>query len=135
MIVLDFYPDWGHSPERFLEFIKVTAALSALHKHAEGLPGPDIDETELAQVFIATFKIDLGPYKHYAQLEREAALKIDLLAILNHMRDESRADDEFYDLVDEGQLQLSMETMLEEGFSEYKSRGIVNALRPYIDFV
>lgn len=135
MIVLDFYPDWGHSPERFLEFIKVLAGLSAAHGHAKDLMGVEVSEAELAAVFIEVFKVDLNPYKNFEQLSNEANISFDLVAIFMRMRDQNQADDEFYDLVDEGGLQLSTETILEEGFTEYKSRTIVNLLRPHIHFL
>lgn len=135
MIVLDFYPDWGHSPERFLEFIKVVAGLSAVHGQAAGLMGEGVNETELAGVFIEVFKVELKPYKNFEQLSKGASITVDLEAVLTSMRDQSQAEDEFYDLVDEGGLQLSTESILEEGFTEYKSRAIVNSLRPYIEFI
>lgn len=136
LMVLDFYPDWGHSAERFFEFIRALAAVSRLYeaenekKYASADPA---DEEQIAAVFKNVFGLDLRPYDSYAAWAQQSP-DFNFPVELRRMQQQSHMEDMERDMMEVPGVRPSIETILEEGFKEYQKREIVEKLRPYILF-
>lgn len=135
-MVLDAYPDWGHSPERFAEFIRVIMGCWKMHAERKGLGESAIlgTEMELGEIFLSVFSVDLQPYENFDKLLEQTADKFNLPAVLEGMKMASEADDHFYKLVESGQASQDVESIFEETFMEYVSEDIVQKLSPFIHF-
>jgi len=137
MMVLDFYPDWGHSAERFFEFIRALAAVSRLYEAENEMnygSAGTAGEEQMVAVFKNVFGLDLRPYGSYTAWAQQSP-DFNFPAELRRMQQQSEMEDLELDMMEVPGVEPNIETILEEGFKEYQKREIVEKLRPYILFL
>lgn len=137
MLVLDFYPDWGHSPERFAEFIRVVMGCWRAHGERNGYDNLGLigTEQELGEIFLRVFtSVDLRPYTGLEDLLEQTKGQFNLIAAIEKMKMESEAEDDFTELVESGTVSREVESILNEAFMEFESEEIIRKLSPFIDF-
>lgn len=134
--ILDYYPDWGSSPEKFREFIFITISLSRLMGEMDGSANLGLigTEEELGLIFIEEFKVDLSPYNDFRDLKEKIKPTVNIAKVLEHMRTQSKEHEEYYDMLDAEQILPSQETVEDEVFADLRTKAIIERLRSRIHF-
>lgn len=133
--ILDTYPDWAASPERFLKSITLLNELSTFDLERTHQLAITYDQgKELATVFINVLAVNIDPYENFEQLRSDFLMEIDLDVELAKINKKYRADEALNDMLEQAGTMPSEQTMEKEILAECYIQSVIERLRPYIQF-
>lgn len=135
-IMLEEYPDWHQSPEGFLEFIVLFDMLSQILDELHTTEPLRLSEAgkELATVLIRVLGLNIRPYADFESLKNAVTCPRGLKKKFLTMVERIKADEAFHELVAQGGVLPSHDTIIREILKDYFVQDILNRLRPHVEF-